>query len=211
MNYRILLTNGGGKSETERVEGLSAQLGIDIHVDQFVQSHTPFKRLVHRYDKVLVVGGDRDKCRHVAQDYGFKDCVMPVDVLASNKSVWPFHRFAQDDFLLSRPLSSEKFDAVLVFNDPRDWGCDTQVIIDVLTSDNGYYGTKSSQLKQTVPIYFSNDDLLWANEYPHPRFGQGAFRRGIETVYKEYSGAELERYGVILLINHILSRLTRIQ
>ncbi|KAK7202557.1 HAD-like domain-containing protein [Myxozyma melibiosi] len=117
---------------------------------------------------------------------------MSVDVLAANKNIWPFNRFTPEDLALARPLSESKFDAVLVFNDPRDWGCDTQVIVDVLASDEGVYGTRSSGLKQTVPIYFSNDDLLWANEYPLPRFGQGAFRRGIETIFREYTGSEMQ-------------------
>ena len=65
----ILLTNGGGKSETERVEELSQRLEVPLNVDMFVQSHTPFTELADEYkDKcVLVSGGDGDKCRQVAE------------------------------------------------------------------------------------------------------------------------------------------------
>jgi len=38
----------------------------------FIQSHTPFADLVEYKDKtILVVGGDEDKCRVVAERYVF--------------------------------------------------------------------------------------------------------------------------------------------
>ena len=43
----ILLTNGGGKSEDERVAQLSEQLQVPLDTKMFVQSHTPFTDLVH--------------------------------------------------------------------------------------------------------------------------------------------------------------------
>jgi HAD superfamily hydrolase (TIGR01450 family) len=71
----ILLTNGGGKHESERVAELSKKLGVPLTEENFVQSHTPFKQLVEGTDKVpalkdktiLVTGGDGDKCRLVAE------------------------------------------------------------------------------------------------------------------------------------------------
>lgn len=71
----ILLTNGGGKHESERVSELSERLQIPLNIGLFVQSHTPFAELVHGNaeqealkDKcILVCGGDGDKCRRVAE------------------------------------------------------------------------------------------------------------------------------------------------
>lgn len=65
----VLLTNGGGKTEAARVAELSEKLNIDIGEDRFIQSHTPFRSLAPEYEgkTVLVVGGDDDKCRHVAE------------------------------------------------------------------------------------------------------------------------------------------------
>lgn len=63
----ILLTNGGGKHEIERVEELSEKLQLPLDTSMFVQSHTPFADLEQYKDKtILVVGGEADKCRHVA-------------------------------------------------------------------------------------------------------------------------------------------------
>lgn len=72
----ILLTNGGGKHETERVAELTEALRFPLDSSQFVQSHTPFTELVHGNrqtaalkDKcILVTGGDRDNCRRVAEE-----------------------------------------------------------------------------------------------------------------------------------------------
>lgn len=36
-----------------------------------------------------------------------------------------------------------------------------------------------------VPVYFSNPDLLWATDYPAPRFGQGAFAAALRELYQQ--------------------------
>jgi ribonucleotide monophosphatase NagD (HAD superfamily) len=68
----ILLTNGGGKHETERVSDLGEKLGVPLSTDNFVQSHTPFRELLEGPDSlrdktVLVTGSDYEKCRAIFQ------------------------------------------------------------------------------------------------------------------------------------------------
>ena len=65
----ILLTNGGGKTEVERVQEISDRLEVPLDVSMFIQSHTPFTELVGEYkDKcILVLGGEGDKVRKVAE------------------------------------------------------------------------------------------------------------------------------------------------
>lgn len=41
----ILLTNGGGKAETQQVQFLR-NLNLEVSEDQLVQAHTPFKALI---------------------------------------------------------------------------------------------------------------------------------------------------------------------
>lgn len=73
----LLLTNGGGKHETERVAEISEKLGIPLDATDIVQSHSPFAELVKGPDEssalehkcVLVAGGDGDNCRRVAERY----------------------------------------------------------------------------------------------------------------------------------------------
>lgn len=145
----ILLTNGGGSHEEERVADLSAKLGIPLSTAMFVQSHTPFADMNEYKNKtVLVVGGDQDRCRLVAEKYGFKTVVTPGDIFAAHPEVWPFSQQLlpyYKDFTRSLPApidptspsTSLKIDAVFVYNDPRDWGLDTQIIKDVLLSHAG--------------------------------------------------------------------------
>lgn len=34
-----------------------------------------------------------------------------------------------------------------------------------------------------VPLYYSNPDIIYANEFPAPRFGQGCFAAALNAVY----------------------------
>jgi ribonucleotide monophosphatase NagD (HAD superfamily) len=68
----ILLTNGGGKHESDRVRDLNEKLGTHLTVENFVQSHTPFQELVHGpeglADKtIFLTGADAQKCREIAE------------------------------------------------------------------------------------------------------------------------------------------------
>lgn len=71
------------------------------------------------------------------------------------------------------PNNSLKIDAIFVYNDPRDWAVDTQLILDLLLSKQGILGTYSEkngdkslpnngwQQDGQPPIFFSNPDLFW--------------------------------------------------
>lgn len=45
------------------------------------------------------------------------------------------------------PSTSLRIDAVFVYNDPRDWGLDAQIIKDVLLSERGILGTFSPKVE----------------------------------------------------------------
>ncbi|KAF2741354.1 HAD-superfamily hydrolase [Polyplosphaeria fusca] len=210
----ILLTNGGGKHESERVADLTEKLGVTLDTAMFVQSHTPFADMDEYKSKtVLVVGGDDDKCRHVAERYGFKTAVTPGDIFVQYPAVWPFSQHLLDYYkTCSRPLprpidpdspeTSLKIDAIFVYNDPRDWGLDLQIVQDVLLSHRGILGTWSEKNGKTAfpnkgfqqdgqpPLYFSNPDLLWAAKYHLPRLGQGGFREALEGVWAALTGGK---------------------
>ncbi|KAI0385045.1 putative HAD superfamily hydrolase [Hypomontagnella monticulosa] len=216
----ILLTNGGGKHENDRVADLSDRLGVELSTDNFIQSHTPFQELVHAShehgpeglcDKnVLVTGSDAAQCRAIAEAYGFRNVITPADILAAHPDIWPFDPLMEEIYAATaRPLPQPdpKIDAIFVFNDPRDWALDIQIISDLLLSRQGVLGTYSAkngdsklpnsgwQRDGQPALYFSNPDLLWSAAYRHPRFGQGAFQAAIAGVWDEITGgaAQLER------------------
>ena len=178
-----------------------------------VQSHTPFAELVHGVDGkpglkdkcIMVLGGDNGKCRDVAERYGFTNVITPGDIFAAYPEIWPFSKVFLDYYKsftrpLPRPINqndpdnSLKVDAIFVFNDPRDWGLDIQILLDVLLSRNGIVGTYSGknndrslpnngyQQDGQPPLYFSNTDLFWATGYHLSRLGQGGFGEAFEGV-----------------------------
>jgi HAD superfamily hydrolase (TIGR01456 family) len=226
----ILLTNGGGRHESERVADLSKKLNVPLTTSNFVQSHTPFQELVDELaDKtILVTGANADKCRAIAQAYGFKNVVTPADIMAAEPRVWPFEPLMEEVYAgttkpLPRPVykgpnpvidtktlkgkeAPLKIDAMFVFNDPRDWALDIQIITDLLLSQQGYLGTYSPKNgDHSLPncgwqgdgqpaLYFSNADLYWSTGYHLPRFGQGAFQAAVAGVWRRVTdGHELHR------------------
>jgi HAD superfamily hydrolase (TIGR01456 family) len=145
----------------------------------------------------------------------FKTVVTPGDILAAYPDVWPFSQQLLPYYkTFTRPLpapidpsspsSSLRIDAVFVYNDPRDWGLDAQIIKDVLLSERGILGTLSAkngdanlpnkgyQQDGQPPLYFSNPDLLWAAKYHLPRLGQGGFREALEGIWAAVTGGEKE-------------------
>ena len=107
----------------------------------------------------------------------------------------------------ARPLPSPnpKIDAIFVFNDPRDWAVDIQVIVDLLLSQNGVLGTYSPkngrgtesdnfgwQTDGQPHLYFSNHDLFWSARYHLPRFGQGAFQAALAGIWNQITGGKAE-------------------
>lgn len=205
----ILLTNSGGKKEHIRVEGLSAKFEVPLSCENLIQSHTPFKNFVAELqDKcILVLGGVGNKCREVAEYYGYRNVITAADIIAACPSYWPFNEVNPGYYReASRPLPSEinpnnlscclKVDAIFVFSSPRDWGLEAQIITDLLLSHQGYLGTISHKNGNTAfpnngyqqdgqpPLYFSNPDLVWSTAHHQPRFGQGAFREALDGVWR---------------------------
>jgi len=197
----IFLTTGSGKPEADRCAQLSSILKSPISTEQFIQSHTPMSALAEYYHTVLVVGGEKYKCREVAKLYGFKDIIVPNDIYAADPTISPLKEFfTAEQRVTSNPrdFSKVKIEAILVFSDSRDYATDLQIIMDLLQSEDGVLGTRAKDpISQRIPIYFSQGDLLCPTEHPIPRMSQGTFRIALEAIYKQITGVELERvvYG----------------
>lgn len=151
------------------------------------------------------------------QRYGFKNVVTPGDILMAYPTIWPFNQIFSEYYNNNtRPLpksvdlqnltESLKIDAVFIFNDPRDWALDSQIILDLLLSKDGYLGTYSEkngdssqpnngwQQDGQPKLYFSNPDLFWATSHHMPRLGQGGFQASLQGVWDATTnGAALER------------------
>ncbi|OCB86802.1 HAD hydrolase [Sanghuangporus baumii] len=183
----ILITNGGGTSETIRCQRLSNLLGVEnkISTNQYMQAHTIYKTVAHEYaDKpVLVLGGRPGAIPRVAEEY---DTVLLLVV--------------RTDMQQSRPGfdPTTRFAAIFVFHDPRNWAFDAQISLDIVCN-HGYVLPASMrptteawsmqpEEPSSVKLYFCNPDLLWGSDYPTPRIGQGAFRVAFQSVYQSLMG-----------------------
>jgi len=191
----IFLTNGGGKTEAERCIDLSRQLDIEVAPAQFICGHTPMREMVEKYETVLVVGGEGEKCRQVAESYGFRDVITPGDIISDNEATTPFRKLTTEERANSRKrdYGNTKIEAIFVFADSRDWAGDIQIILDLAMSKGGYIGTLSETFDEGPPIYFSHNDIVWSAAHDNVRLGMGALRKMVEMLFKDVTkGKELE-------------------
>ncbi|RQM10675.1 hypothetical protein B5M09_001185 [Aphanomyces astaci] len=148
-----IMTNGGGVTEVKKAEQLSDILKFEIPSTQLCLSHTPMRELASTYenDMVLAVGKSCDKTREVMEHYGFRNVVTASDLHSHFPASYP-------DISVSKVPHHGKFDAndfraVFVLMDPIYWGREIQIIMDVLTSHEGKYGTladNDQHLRQTL-------------------------------------------------------------
>jgi HAD superfamily hydrolase (TIGR01456 family) len=187
------LTNGGGVTEEAKAAQLSEWLDVRVEGSQVVLSHTPFRQFAaHFADKPVVVVG-RGKVVEVAQHYGFRRVTTTQQLAQATPHSVPFwHGKAEwlQQPTSQRPLfgtADDPIAAVFIFNDPTDWYMDLQLLFDVITS-GGVLGRSHADVPLDTPpveVFFSNPDLLWANEHSVARFGQGAFAVCLEALHQK--------------------------
>lgn len=196
----IFVTNGGGKTEETRCKDLSKRLGVEVQEDQVIQGHTPMKDLSEKFKTVLVVGGEGETCRVVAEQYGFSDVVTPGDILKWNPNVSPYRILTDEERKNSRDrdFSKVSIEAILVFADSREWASDQQIILELLMSKNGVMGTLSETFEEGPEIFFAHNDFVWSTNYSLNRYGMGALQVSISALFEAHTGKKIPkvtRYG----------------
>jgi ribonucleotide monophosphatase NagD (HAD superfamily) len=74
------------------------------------------REMVEKYNTVLVVGGEGEKCRQVAEGYGFKDVITPGDIIKDNEHTTPFRKLTKEESANSRvrDYGNTKIEAIFV-------------------------------------------------------------------------------------------------
>ncbi|EGX48983.1 hypothetical protein AOL_s00079g204 [Orbilia oligospora ATCC 24927] len=164
----ILLTNGGGKHESERTEELSRLLDVPITEDMFIQSHTPFKGLVGRYNSVLAVGGEE-----VGEGEGWKNDKIGKSGEGGVREVAERHWGPTLHIIIDLLLSARGE-------------------LGTYSNTNGVEvpGKGKYQNNNQPDVWWSNNDLWWQGEYHLPRLGQGGFRAAVEGVWSKITDGE---------------------
>ncbi|KAK8854859.1 TIGR01456 family HAD hydrolase [Kwoniella newhampshirensis] len=193
----LLITNGGGVPDEERRAALSSELGVQLGPDQLVQSHTPLRDYVKKYQEkpVLVIGGAGESCRRVAESYGLKHAYIPQDIIKWRPAIWDRTQLTkgEESFAKTVDFSQIPLSAVFVMHDTHDWGRDIMLILDTLSAKDGILGTRRENRDDQgeVELVLSNADVEWRSDWPISRLGQGAFRLSLEAVYKATTGLQL--------------------
>lgn len=151
------------------------------------------REMAEKYGTVLVVGGEGEKCREVAEGYGFKDVVTPGDIIKDNMHTTPFRKLTDEETEHSRArnFGQAEIEAIFVFADSRDWAGDQQIILDLLMSKKGRLGTRSETFDEGPPIFFSHNDIVWSASHELTRLGMGALRVSLEAMFKGITGKDL--------------------
>ncbi|XP_024031786.1 uncharacterized protein YKR070W isoform X1 [Morus notabilis] len=188
----IFLTNGGGFRESKRALELSELLGVNISPSQVVQGHSPFKQLVGRFENELVVAVGKGEPAAVMSEYGFKNvvsiddyasCFDNIDPLLPYKK-WTTKQVAYQSSSAKKmdirdEICSQRVQAVFIVSDSVDWSRDIQVLCDILRTG----GLPGREVGHQPPLYFAHDDLTYQAAFPSERFGMGAFRIALESVF----------------------------
>ncbi|KAI0595889.1 HAD-like domain-containing protein [Biscogniauxia sp. FL1348] len=217
----IFLTNNGGRTEEAQVEKLGEILELPLTVEQFIQSHSPFKALVPTYrDKtILALGGHGQQVRDLARAYGFKNVLISSDIVAGCEFIHPFPEMTRahhEEHGCARTvrghdkLHATQISAILMWTSSRDWCLDLQIIRDLLLSQGGYIGTRSAkngdselpnhgyQQDGQPALFFSNPDVEWVTPYAFPRLAQGAFRESLKAIWAHDTDGKAELQYTLL-------------
>lgn len=120
---------------------------------------------------------DQQICR-----YGLKRAYILHDVIAWKQSVWDRYRLSTEEesfvkvCLSSRSANTKRIDlsttplhAIFVIHDNgMDWGMATQIITELLGSDNGIMGTRRDRQfgradGLDLPLVLTNPDVVWGS------------------------------------------------
>lgn len=73
------------------------------------------REMVEKYETVLVVGGEGEKCRQVAEGYGFRNVITPGDIIKDNEHTTPFRKLTAEEKANSRQgnYGETKIEAIL--------------------------------------------------------------------------------------------------
>ena len=164
---------------------------------------------------------ERSRTNDAMCSYGFTNVIIPSDIYHADPSIWPFsspfasyHASAAKRLplpiynpTLADPPTPGKhlyISSMFVYNDPRDFALDAQLVLDLLLSHKGLLGTRSPlngredlpnagyQQDGQPPLMFANPDLLWAAKWHLPRLGSGGFKAALEGLWQAVTAGKAE-------------------
>jgi len=209
----LCLTNDGEHLEKVKAEFLNGVLGLEKENEKFTSddvlvNFTALRPVMKDYqDRLVIVSGDGDMHK-TAKECGLTKFItleeysclhpnmVPVSKLAKSGSVEEMRKIIGERLNISDQSVFDKalqVHAIFILNDPPYWYEYTQIICDLLTTHNGNVAEKlPNQIPdQHIPIYTTNNDLVYPGPYHLPRFTLGAFTECLKHIYKQYFHKDL--------------------
>lgn len=161
----VIVSRDTKVTEKEAADDLSSQLGVKIKPHSILLPQSPFRDFVGEYkDKVvLVLGGQGEKARGMALEYGFEHVMTSRDVAEMFDGL--YGKYLRGSGRQSKPERAGRrsggttqahaawksalgkdiqISAIFVWWESDNWDLDTQLCVDLLLSDGGRIGTSYS-------------------------------------------------------------------
>ncbi|KAF2074585.1 hypothetical protein CYY_004092 [Polysphondylium violaceum] len=198
----IFVTNGGGFSEADKAKKVSKVLNHHIEEDHCMVAHTPMKTLVDKYrdNDVLLVSKSHKTSEHLAQVYGFKHFTSLQQYVEERPFLYPtkYSTFWTKGVASEYDIKKSKddqlpFKAIILLEEPLDWGECIQIIVDIAQSKDGLLEKNfiNKADTQMIDVHIANPDISYGGEFVLPRFTMGALTECIKTLYKIQTGRDL--------------------
>ncbi|XP_067934848.1 haloacid dehalogenase-like hydrolase domain-containing 5 [Watersipora subatra] len=193
----VFVTNAGNTLRSKKAEQLSERIGVKIHQEQMVMSHSPLKMFQQFQNKTVLVSG-QGPVREIAQNLGFQK-VVTVDNLRRcypQLDMVDHHNRGHEEEGIDEEYFPE-IEAVILFGEPVRWETNLQLIVDLLMTGGKPDHAPSTVPETHIPVLACNMDMVWMAEACMPRFGHGCFLFCLEHLYKKLSGKDLKYTALI--------------
>ena len=91
------------------------------------------------------------------------------------------------------------FSLIIVWHGALNMDISLQLMTDLIASKDGNMlgPMRSENDPQVVDVIFSNNDCVFADNWPHPRYGHRAFLLSLNATMKDYLGYGVENYVML--------------
>ncbi|KAF6030277.1 hypothetical protein EB796_011418 [Bugula neritina] len=193
----VFVTNAGNTLRSRKAEQLSERLGIKIHQEQMVMSHSPLKMFQQFHNKTVLVSG-QGPVREIARNLGFQK-VVTIDNFRKSYPLLDMvdHNRRGHDEADEYEEFFPEIEAVILFGEPIRWETNLQLVLDLLMTNGKPDHCPTTVPEQHIPILACNMDMVWMAEACMPRFGHGCFLFCLEHLFKKLSGKDLKYTALI--------------
>ena len=209
----VLLTNGGGCTEEEKIhdvnEILGLKRGVQFNADEIVLCHSPLKSIIREnyQDRLILVSGYKD-LHSTMKSCNVEKYILIDEYCSLYPSLVPFGSYPREPnpelvSKIQKRLGFENTDflkeplqvhAIFLLADPFKWEENIQVILDLLSTPDGKIAKTMPTIgpETHIPIYSCSNDQFSRLSFRLPRIVFGAFNDTLKMLYKQVYQRDME-------------------